>query len=134
MIVNLTEKELKNINYCLKKVLINAQGLAAIGACRRSFPDQIESLKHKLEIEAKDNCGYSIVVDYIEWDTDGNLETLEILPKEVELPFRFIHINDHELTGNVIDDISDYLASEYGYCPKRFLVEVKSTVTIHSRK
>lgn len=100
---------------------------------RRSFPDQIENLKQKLEIEAKDNCGYSIVVDYIEWDTDGNLETLETLPKEVELPFRFIHINDHELTGNVIDDITEYLASEYGYCPKRFLVEVKSTVTIYSK-
>lgn len=114
MIVNLTEKELKNINFCLEKELISAHGLAAIGACRRSFPDQIENLKHKLEKEAKDNCGYSIVVDYIEWDTDGNLEILETLPKEVELPFRFIHINDHELTGDVIDDISEYLASEYG--------------------
>ena len=116
MIVNLTEKELKNINFCLEKELISAQGLAAIGACRQ------------------DNCGYSLVVDYIAWDTDGILEILETLPKEVELPFRFIHINEHELTGNVIDDISEYLASEYGYCPKRFLVEVKSTVTIYSKK
>ena len=134
MIVNLTEKELKNINYCLKKELINVQGLAAIGACRQSFPDQIENLKQKLEIEAKDNCGYSIVVDYIEWDTDGNLDALKSLPKEVDLPYEFLHIHDQELTEDVIDDVSEYLASECGYCPKSFLVEVKATVTIHNRK
>lgn len=134
MIVNLTEKELKNINYCLKKELINVQGLAAIGACRQSFPDQIENLKQKLEIEAKDNCGYSIVVDYIEWDTDGNLDALKSFPKEVDLPYEFLHIHDQELTEDVIDDVSEYLASEYGYCPKSFLIEVKATVTIHNRK
>lgn len=134
MIVNLTEKELKNISYCLKKELINVQGLAAIGACRQSFPDQIENLKQKLEIEAKDNCGYSIVVDYIEWDTDGNLDALKSLPKEVDLPYEFLHIHDQELTEDVIEFVSEYLASEYGYCPKSFLIEVKATVTIHNRK
>lgn len=31
MIVNLTEKELKKINFCLEKELISAQGLAVLG-------------------------------------------------------------------------------------------------------
>ena len=134
MIINLTEKEMKTIDYCLQSKLIDVKGLATIGACSYATVEQMEGLIKKLEAEAKDNCGYSIVVDYIEWDTDGNLEASETLPKEVELPFRFIHINDHELTGDVIGDVSEYLASEYGYCPKSFLIEVKATVTIHNGK
>ena len=59
---------------------------------------------------------------------------LKSLPKEVDLPYEFLHIHDQELTEDVIDDVSEYLASEYGYCSKSFLVEVKATVTIHNRK
>lgn len=134
MIINLTEKEIKTIDYCLQSKLIDVKGLAAIGACDRAVVEQMEGLIRKLETEAKDNCGYSIVVDYIEWDTDGNLDALKSLPKEVDLPYEFLHIHDQELTEDVIDDVSEYLASEYGYCPKSFLVEVKATVTIHNRK
>lgn len=134
MIVNLTDKELKTINYCLQSKLIDVKGLAAIGACSSSIVEQIEKLIRKLETEAKDDCGYGIVVDFIQWDTNGDQKALKFLPKEVGLPYEFLHIHDEELTEDVIDDVSEYLASEYGYCPKSFLIEVKATVTIHSAK
>ena len=123
MIINLTEKEIKTIDYCLQSKLIDVKGLAAIGACDRAVVEQMEGLIRKLETEAKDDCGYGIVVDFI--------KSLKFLPKEIGLPYEFLHIHDQELTEDVIDNISEYLASEYGYCPKSFLIEVKATVTIH---
>ena len=134
MIVNLTKKEMRTIDHCLQSKLIDVKGLTAIGACNHAAVEQMESLIQKLEIEAKDDCGYGIVVDFIQWDTAGDQEALKSLPKEVGLPYEFLHIHDQELTEDVIDDISEYLASEYGYCPKSFLIEVKATVTIHSAK
>lgn len=131
MIINLTEKEIKTIDYCLQSKLIDVKGLAAIGACDRAVVEQMEGLIRKLETEAKDDCDYGIVVDFIKWDTDGDQKALKFLPKEVGLPYEFLHIHDQELTEDVIDNISEYLASEYGYCPKSFLIEVKATVTIH---
>ena len=72
MIINLTEKEIKTIDYCLQSKLIDVKGLAAIGACDRAVVEQMEGLIRKLETEAKDDCGYGIVVDFIKWDTDGD--------------------------------------------------------------
>ena len=77
MIINLTEKEIKTIDYCLQSKLIDVKGLAAIGACDRAVVEQMEGLIRKLETEAKDDCGYGIVeksnssnIDYdkILWD------------------------------------------------------------------
>lgn len=46
----------------------------------------------------------------IQWDTDGNKELLEELPKEIELP--------KKLTDGEIDyeGIEDFLSNETGFC------------------
>ena len=48
----------------------------------------------------------------IKWDTDGDIEILDDLPTEVEIPY------DMEE-----DEICDYLSDEYGYCVFGFDVE-----------
>ena len=48
----------------------------------------------------------------IKWDTDGDIEILDDLPTEVDIPY------DMEE-----DEICDYLSDEYGYCVFGFDVE-----------
>ena len=48
----------------------------------------------------------------IKWDTDGDIEILDDLPTEVEIPY------DMEE-----DEICDYLSDEYGYCVFGFDIE-----------
>ena len=48
----------------------------------------------------------------IKWDTDGDMELLEELPTEVEIPDYLITDDKDDL----LDDISDWLSDEYGFC------------------
>ena len=48
----------------------------------------------------------------IEWDTDGDMELLEELPKEMELP--------DGMTNE--DEISDWLSDQTGFCHDSFCV------------
>lgn len=41
----------------------------------------------------------------IKWDTDGDLELLQELPKEIEIPEHFID-----------EEISDYISDVTGFC------------------
>lgn len=52
MIINLTEKEIKTIDYCLQSKLIDVKGLAAIGACDRAVVEQMEGF-HQLGVHAE---------------------------------------------------------------------------------
>lgn len=45
----------------------------------------------------------------IEWDTDGDNEILESLPKEIEIP-----------DGMTEDEISEYLSDITGFCHKGY--------------
>lgn len=49
----------------------------------------------------------------IKWDTDGNKKALGYLPKEMEIPSGMYDI----------DDISDYLSDETGFCHDGFCIE-----------
>ena len=52
----------------------------------------------------------------IKWDTDGDMELLEELPTEVEIPDYLITDDEDDL----LDDISDWLSDEYGFCHYAF--------------
>ena len=52
----------------------------------------------------------------IKWDTDGDMELLEELPTEVEIPDYLITDDEDDL----LDNISDWLADEYGVCHDAF--------------
>ena len=49
----------------------------------------------------------------IKWDTDRNKKILEYLPKEMEIPSGMYDL----------DDISDYLSDETGFCHDGFFIE-----------
>ena len=51
----------------------------------------------------------------IKWDTDVDMELLEELPTEVEIPDYLITDED-----DLLDDISDWLSDEYGFCHDGF--------------
>ena len=48
----------------------------------------------------------------IKWDTDGDMELLEELPTEVEIP-DYLTTDDDE--DDLLDDVSDWLSDEYGF-------------------
>ena len=52
----------------------------------------------------------------IKWDTDGDMELLEELPTEVEIPDYLITDNEDDL----LDDDSDWLSDEFGFCHDAF--------------
>ena len=52
----------------------------------------------------------------IKWDTDGDMELLEELPTEVEIPDYLITDDEDEL----LDDVSDWLSDEFGFCHDAF--------------
>ena len=52
----------------------------------------------------------------IKWDTDGDIELLEELPTEVKIPDYLITDDEDDL----LDDISDWLSDEYGFCHDAF--------------
>lgn len=49
----------------------------------------------------------------IKWDTDGDKKILKTLPKEMEIPSRMYDL----------DDVSDYLSDETGFCHDGFCME-----------
>ena len=52
----------------------------------------------------------------IKWDTDGDMELLEELPTEVEIPDYLITDDEDDL----LDNISDWLSDEFGFCHDAF--------------
>ena len=52
----------------------------------------------------------------IKWDTDGDMELLEELPTEVEIPDYLITDDEDDL----LDEVSDWLSDEYGFCHDGF--------------
>lgn len=49
----------------------------------------------------------------IKWDTDGDKRTLASLPTEVDIPFS---PNEFGSYDEFIDEVSDWLSDEYGFC------------------
>lgn len=56
----------------------------------------------------------------IKWDTDGDEELFDSLPSQIVLPVQFVAIAEDE---NYLDEISDWLSDEYGYCNNGFSVQ-----------
>lgn len=52
----------------------------------------------------------------IEWDTDGDIEIQESLPRDVELPTFLYDEYDHEGGESYADTVADWLSDNYGYC------------------
>lgn len=61
---------------------------------------------------------YNIV--NIKWDTDGDEELFASLPQEIDLPLQFASVAENE---DYLDEISDWLSDEYGYCNNGFSVQ-----------
>lgn len=82
-------------------------------------------MHRKIIVDAGSNPDYSthmqIKVTNIQWDTDGDLETLAELPQTVLIPFG-------ELAFDVDEDpdseIADYLSDEHGFCVHGFDFEL----------
>ena len=68
------------------------------------------------------------VVTNIEWDTDGDQKILDTLPKEVVLPEKF-DLEDYLDKDRLLDDVSDWLSAEYGYCHSRFCLNHNKDVS-----
>ena len=67
----------------------------------------------------------------IKWDTDGDMELLEELPIEVEIPDYLITDDEDDL----LDNISDWLSDEYGFCHDGFeLVNQQIEARFNDRK
>ena len=63
----------------------------------------------------------------IKWDTDGDKELLKILPTEIDITEEF-DFEEYEIDGEfekeqLLDDISDWLSDNYGYCNFGFEIE-----------
>lgn len=63
---------------------------------------------------------YNIV--NIKWDTDGDKELFASLPQEIDLSLQFASVAENE---DYLDEISDWLSDEYGYCNNGFSVQVR---------
>lgn len=72
-------------------------------------------------------------MDYIKdikWDTDGDQEVFDSLPQEIALPEKFSIENYMDDDGNYgeverearLEDISDWLSDEYGFCHGGFCI------------
>lgn len=61
---------------------------------------------------------YNIV--NIKWDTDGDEELFASLPQKIDLPLQFATVAEDE---DYLDEISDWLSDEYGYCNNGFSVQ-----------
>lgn len=51
----------------------------------------------------------------IKWDTDGDTEILDGLPKEMELPDKLQKLCDIDME-DAMEEISDWLSDETGFC------------------
>ena len=57
----------------------------------------------------------------IKWDTDGDMEIFEELTTEVEIP-DYLTTDDED---DLLDEISDWLSDEFGYCHEGFCLEME---------
>lgn len=78
----------------------------------------IQKAYEEVENFEKIDSQIKVLIYDIEWDTDGEKVKL---PKQVEHVFEdYDNINDEDL----LDEISDWLSDEYGYCHKGFCVKL----------
>ena len=47
----------------------------------------------------------------IKWNTDGDIDVLNELPREIEIPDYLVTDED-----DLLDKVSDWLSDEYGFC------------------
>lgn len=64
----------------------------------------------------------------IKWDTDGDEEVFATLPQEIDVPEYFLEKKNFEVDGEysrdeMLDQLSDWLSDEYGFCHGGFDVE-----------
>lgn len=64
----------------------------------------------------------------IKWDTDGDEEVFATLPQEIDVPEYFLEKKNFEVNGEysrdeMLDQLSDWLSDEYGFCHGGFDVE-----------
>lgn len=64
----------------------------------------------------------------IKWDTDGDEEIFATLPQEIDVPEYFLEKKNFEVDGEysrdeMLDQLSDWLSDEYGFCHGGFDVE-----------
>ena len=64
----------------------------------------------------------------IKWDTDGDEEVFATLPQEIDVPAYFLEKKNFEVDGEysrdeMLDQLSDWLSDEYGFCHGGFDVE-----------
>lgn len=52
----------------------------------------------------------------IKWDTDKNMEALDKLPTEIEIPDNLLKGYDGTNFDTYYSDISDWLSDEFGFC------------------
>lgn len=67
-----------------------------------------------------------MLIKNIRWDTDGNTEALASLPTEVHTP-PFLDRENTDL-DSYLDDVSDWLSDEYGWCHFGFEVVTKEGI------
>lgn len=65
-----------------------------------------------------------MLIKNIKWDTDGDMEALASLPTEVYTP-SFLCQEQYDDVEEFIDDVSDWLSDEYGWCHFGFDVAEK---------
>lgn len=64
----------------------------------------------------------------IKWDTDRDEEVFATLPQEIDVPEYFLEKKNFEVDGEysrdeMLDQLSDWLSDEYGFCHGGFDVE-----------
>lgn len=64
----------------------------------------------------------------IKWDTDADEEVFATLPQEIDVPEYFLEKKNFEVDGEysrdeMLDQLSDWLSDEYGFCHGGFDVE-----------
>ena len=55
----------------------------------------------------------------IAWDTDGDMELLQDLPTEMEIPEEFKTENEDDMD---FDEIADWLSDQTGFCVYEFKI------------
>lgn len=67
-----------------------------------------------------------MLIKNIKWDTDGDMEALASLPTQVYTPL-FLDRENTDL-DSYLDDISDWLSDEFGWCHFGFEAETENGI------
>lgn len=59
----------------------------------------------------------------IKWDTDGDEEVFATLPQEIDLEKKNFEVDGEYSRDEMLDQLSDWLSDEYGFCHGGFDVE-----------